>query len=130
MDEDITTGASEQATNGPSNFYHQVYALVRQIPRGRVMTYGQVARLLGSPRAARAVGYALRALDEPGVPWQRVINSRGGISDRARHSSVPHQRRLLEAEGIEFGLGGTCDLELYQWNPDPKDSRFQAAKEP
>ena len=62
-------------------FYEAVYRIVRDIPRGRVMTYGQIATILGAPRAARAVGYALRASGKRSdVPWQRVINFRGGIS--------------------------------------------------
>ena len=69
------------------NFYEQVYAVVRRIPRGRVTSYGRVARMLGRPNAARAVGYALGALGDrqrgphsPQVPWYRVINSVGRIS--------------------------------------------------
>ena len=62
-------------------FYEQVYEWVRQVPPGKVVTYGQVAALLGSPRSARAVGYALRYLPRgTDVPWQRVINHRGEIS--------------------------------------------------
>ncbi len=80
------------------------------------MTYGQIARQLGSPRAARAVGYALRALDEKGVPWQRVLNAQGQISQRSQGGSAQLQRKLLEAEGIEFGPDHRCDLKRYRWN--------------
>ncbi len=97
-------------------FYDRVYEVVRTIPRGKVMTYGQIARLLGSPRAARAVGYALQAGLEA-VPWQRVINERGTISQRGDGSSGLKQRVLLEAEGVEFGLDGRCDLEEYRYRP-------------
>jgi methylated-DNA-protein-cysteine methyltransferase-like protein len=70
------------------HFFTRVYEAVRAIPRGRVVTYGQVARLVGVPRGARAVGWALRALDarkERKVPWHRVVGFRGGRIDLRRH---------------------------------------------
>ena len=82
------------------------------------MTYGQVALELGSPAAARAVGYALHFL--PGnrdVPWWRVVNAGGGISLRGRGEAAEVQRRLLEAEGIAFRREGTIDLRRYRWIP-------------
>jgi methylated-DNA-protein-cysteine methyltransferase-like protein len=101
------------------NFYDAVYTLVRDIPRGRVMTYGQIATILGAPRAARAVGYALRALPEgTDVPWQRVINHRGGISARGDVARPTLQYELLEEEGVAFGADGTCDLKRFRWEPD------------
>ncbi len=104
------------------NFYEQVYDLVARIPAGRVMTYGQIAVLLGKPTAARAVGYALH-LTPPGVniPWQRVINSQGKISPRgaADIGYEPQlQQMLLEQEGIHFDLQGKIDLDKYLWEPD------------
>ena len=73
------------------NFYEQVYAVVRLIPAGKVTSYGRIAAMLGSPNAARAVGYALRALKDTGdepehvdIPWQRVVNSQGRISIQNR----------------------------------------------
>lgn len=108
------------------NFYDAVYTLARDIPPGRVMTYGQIATILGAPRAARAVGYALRALpDGSDVPWQRVINSRGGISARGDVTRPTLQQELLDGEGVRFGLDGTCDLAVYRWEPDaPEDYHF------
>jgi len=88
-------------------FFGRVYALVREIPRGRVATYGQIAVLLGVPRGARAVGWALRALPESlerRVPWHRVVGAAGRISPRAGPGPVM-QRRLLTAEGIGFRRG-------------------------
>lgn len=88
-------------------FYARVYARVRRIPRGRVATYGQVAGWIGVPRGARAVGWALRALDprrEPGVPWHRVVGSGGRISPRAG-GGTEEQRRRLRAEGVRFRAG-------------------------
>ena len=101
-----------------SNFYDAVYKVVRKIPRGRVMTYGQIATILGCPRAARAVGYAMRAsgrIDD--VPWQRVINAKGCISAKTEVERPLIQRVLLEAEGIIFDETGACDLKVYRWEP-------------
>ncbi|MBI4591220.1 MAG: methylated-DNA--[protein]-cysteine S-methyltransferase [Candidatus Rokubacteria bacterium] len=94
-------------------FNRAVHALVRQIPRGNVATYGQLAALLGSPRAARAVGYAMKRCPH-GLPWQRVLNARGGISLRANVSSMITQRVLLEQEGVPF-RNGRVDLTRYRW---------------
>jgi methylated-DNA-protein-cysteine methyltransferase-like protein len=88
-------------------FFERVYAAVRAIPRGRVATYGQVARLVGVPRGARAVGWALRALDparERAVPWHRVVGAGGRIPPRAGDGSF-RQRRRLRAEGVAFRAG-------------------------
>jgi methylated-DNA-protein-cysteine methyltransferase-like protein len=99
-----------------------VYRLVSQVPKGKVVTYGQVAALLGAPRAARAVGTALRHLPRPltrTVPWQRVINASGGISLRGDVVRVEEQRWLLESEGVEFDRSGKVNLQKYRW-PGPK----------
>lgn len=98
------------------DFYEQVYTFVRQVPQGMVVTYGQVATLLGSPRAARAVGYALRFLPAGSdVPWHRVINHRGQISQRTPPESPLLQRLLLEAEGVVFDAADCVDLARYRW---------------
>ncbi|HKB25521.1 MAG TPA: MGMT family protein [Methylomirabilota bacterium] len=94
-------------------FRRAVYRLVRQIPRGCVATYGQLAALLRRPRAARAVGRALRGC--PGdLPWHRVVNARGGISRRARAASMLTQRILLEQEGVAFRRGRVV-LRAHRW---------------
>src|SRR5215471_3321831 len=98
------------------DFYDCVYALVRQVPPGKVVTYGQVAALLGQPRAARAVGYALRFLPAGmDVPWHRVINHRGQISPRTPPESPLLQRLLLEEEGVRFDAEGRVDFSIYRW---------------
>lgn len=100
------------------NFFEQVYVVVKQIPRGRVSSYGQIAALLGHPRAARTVGWALSGLsDEQAeqVPWQRVINSAGRISISRIDISAELQRQLLEAEGIEFGPDERVDWSRFGW---------------
>lgn len=109
------------AKKDTETFYDQVYALVRQVPAGSVVTYGQVAVLLGSPAAARAVGYALSYLpsSEQGgdVPWWRVINARGEISLKGRGAAAELQRQLLESEGIRFSKEGRVALGDYRWWP-------------
>ncbi|HEY8147429.1 MAG TPA: MGMT family protein [Vicinamibacteria bacterium] len=95
-------------------FFERVYAAVRAIPRGRVATYGQVARLVGVPRGARAVGWALRALDprrERAVPWHRVVGAAGRISLRAGAGPVL-QRRRLRSEGVRL-RSGRVDLRRH-----------------
>ena len=100
----------------PANFYEAVYRVVRKIPRGRVMTYGQIATILGAPRSARAVGYAMRACPEH-LPWQRVINSKGQISARSEVERPILQKLLLESEGVHFDETETCDLVRLRWEP-------------
>ena len=94
-------------------FHAAVYRLVRQVPRGRVVTYGQVAALLGYPRAARAVGQAMRHCP-PSLPWHRVVNARGGISVRGNVGSMLTQRILLEQEGVVFRRGRVV-LTRFRW---------------
>ena len=101
------------------HFYEQVYELVRQVPAGSVVTYGQVAAMLGSPRSARAVGYALRYLPRgTDVPWQRVINHKGEISPRFPAESPLIQRALLESEGVAFDANDRVDLKRFRWLGD------------
>jgi methylated-DNA-protein-cysteine methyltransferase-like protein len=109
----------------PSSFYRAVWAWVRRVPKGRVVTYGQVATYLGSPRAARAVGYAMFNVDDPRVPWHRVINARGEISIGGALHRPELQRDLLEREGITFSPDGRIDLKTYGWKP-----RFSAPETP
>jgi len=96
------------------SLYERVYELVALIPEGRVVTYGQIARRLGSPRSARAVGWAMHRCPE-GLPWHRVVNSRGRPSPGQGTRDVAYQRVLLEDEGIEFGPDGAIDLVAYGW---------------
>ncbi|MGE0267129.1 MAG: MGMT family protein [Candidatus Omnitrophota bacterium] len=95
--------------------YEKIYAAVRKIRRGQVATYGQIAAIAGIPRQARRVGYALSALDEHSdVPWQRVINAQGEISERP---FADLQKDLLKKEGIVFSKEGRVDLARFQWKP-------------
>lgn len=97
------------------NLFEQVYELVRQVPGGRVVTYGQVARALGRPRIARQVGWAMRACPND-VPWHRVVNGEGRLSTRAEIGGLNPQRMLLEDEGVHFELDGRIDLAVYGWD--------------
>ena len=100
-----------------------VYALVKKIPRGKVATYGQLAKLLGLPRHARHVGYALAATPENvKTPWHRVINAQGRISLRLTNwqsGSDDLQRILLEAEGVVFDVSGKINLKRFGWMVKP-----------
>lgn len=99
------------------NFYQQVYQIVKKIPKGRVATYGQIAGLISTPRAARVVGFALRLLPT-GIPWQRVINSRGMISIENLDCPKELQANLLKKEGIKVTLkqgNYWVDLNKYSW---------------
>jgi methylated-DNA-protein-cysteine methyltransferase-like protein len=96
---------------GDEGFFEQVYDLVRAIPRGRVATYGQIARLLGVPRGARAVGWALRGLPrkhERTVPWHRVVGAGGRVSPRVGPGPLVQRQRLVK-EGVRF-VRGRVDL--------------------
>jgi methylated-DNA-protein-cysteine methyltransferase-like protein len=108
------------------SFNEQVYALVRHIPRGKVLTYGQIAALLGNPMGARAVGWALNSLrDGTDVPWQRVVNASGQISLRG-DTGVQIQRSLLEAEGLQFDEQDERKLRDFKqalWRPSPFEIR-------
>lgn len=99
-----------------SLFFEHVYQVVRCIPSGEVATYGQIARILGNPRAARTVGWALHGLGEgSNVPWHRVINARGMVSLGADRHGAAIQRTLLEAEGVVFDEQGRIDLHIFGW---------------
>lgn len=99
------------------SIYEAYYQVVRRVPRGRVATYGTVAREAGMPGRARQVGYALAALSESHeVPWHRVVNARGEVSPRSAALGYEElQRTLLEAEGVDFDGRGRIDLERFGW---------------
>jgi len=98
------------------NSFQKIYTVVRQIPKGRVTTYGQIAHLVGNPRMSRVVGYALHVNPEPGViPCHRVVNRKGELSGAFAFGGLGQQHLLLEAEGIEFLPDGRVDLRRYMW---------------
>lgn len=96
--------------------WEEVYRIVRCIPRGWVMNYGQIASLLERPLSARAVGWAMRQCPDD-LPWHRVVNASGRCSTDHLHDHPGLQRALLEAEGVQFGADATIDLARYRWSP-------------
>jgi methylated-DNA-protein-cysteine methyltransferase related protein len=106
--------------------FERIYRLVLRIPRGRVMTYGQIARLLEERYSPRLVGWAMHATpqDERNIPWHRVINASGGVSTgRVILAEPDRQSLMLEAEGVVFDARGHCDLSVYQWSPRQRAAR-------
>ncbi len=105
-----------------SQLYTKIYQVVKKIPHGRVATYGQIAALAGIARAARQVGYSLRATPaNVKIPWHRVVNAQGRVSMRLKDwqsGGDDLQKILLEAEGLVFDKTGTLDLKLYRWDPE------------
>jgi methylated-DNA-protein-cysteine methyltransferase-like protein len=100
----------------PKGLHARIHDVVSRIPRGRVATYGQVARLAKLPGQARLVGYALHAIPVgTKVPWQRVVNAKGEIS--LSGESAARQRRLLEGEGVRFDPRDRIPLASFQWRP-------------
>lgn len=100
-------GYNHMSKNNSTDFFASVYTVVAQIPRGRVMSYGQIARVLGAPRAARQVGWAMRRCPDD-VPWQRVVKESGEI---AGGGHADFRRMLLEEEGVAFLPDGRVDME-------------------
>ena len=95
--------------------YEKIYDAVRRIPRGKVATYGQIAKIVDRC-TPRMVGYAMAALrGRTDVPWQRVINSKGEISIRSRGDGALRQRKLLEKEGIRFDQRGRVEFKKFRW---------------
>ncbi|WP_019502583.1 MGMT family protein [Pseudanabaena sp. PCC 6802] len=100
--------------------YDRIYDVVRQIPKGQVATYGQIAELSDLVGKARLVGYALFQIDTPSsdIPWHRVINAKGEISySPLRRGADYLQRSLLEQEGITFSVDGKVNLRQFRWQP-------------
>jgi methylated-DNA-protein-cysteine methyltransferase-like protein len=111
------TRAQVPLSHRPPSSYERIYAVVCEIPRGRVATYGRIAFFL-ERCTARKVGYAMAAVPAGSdVPWQRVINSQGRCSRRAHGDGHVVQRALLEQEGIVFDARGRVDLRRFGWRP-------------
>lgn len=124
-DRGVVPTTSRPAT-GYDKVFEKIYRLVLRIPPGRVMTYGQIARLLEERYSPRLVGWAMHATprDERNIPWHRVINSQGAISTGRVIIQEPDvQRLMLEAEGVLFDARGHCDLGVYQWSPRARAAR-------
>jgi methylated-DNA-protein-cysteine methyltransferase related protein len=123
-DRSKSPAASQEAAQDvqeSEGYRRRVYDIVRRIPAGRVMTYGQIADLLGEGYTARTVGFVMHAADEETTPWQRVINSQGACSTGRVILPPDKQQRMLEAEGITFDARGRCDLGRYRWIPEEEE---------
>ena len=98
-------------------FFEKVYAAIRLIPRGKVATYGDIARMTGAPRAARQVGWALHSNPRPGVnPCHRVVFADGSLTDGFAFCGRDIQRAMLEEEGVEVGEDYRVNLAEYRWD--------------
>lgn len=119
---------AERKTKQPDPKYRErVYRIVRRIPRGRVMTYGQIAYMLGEGYTPRTVGFVMHGADENNTPWHRVINSQGRCSTGGIVLPADKQQRMLESEGVEFDDHGRVDLENFLWKP-PRRKPAQTTK--
>src|SRR5690349_20094152 len=103
-----------------SRFKDAVIRVVQSVPRGSVVSYGQVALYVGVPRAARQVGWILRGIEEEfDLPWWRVINNAGRISIKGNKYNTPDlQKKLLESDGVEVDEDFTLDIQKYRWIAD------------
>ena len=108
----------DRAVQESAGYRERVYEIVERIPVGRVMTYGQIAEILGEGYTPRTVGFVMHAADEEKSPWHRVINSQGACSTGRIILPPDKQQRMLEAEGVEFDARGRCDLGRYRWTPE------------
>jgi methylated-DNA-protein-cysteine methyltransferase-like protein len=104
------------------DYRERVYRIVRSIPSGRVMTYGQLAEILGEGYTPRTVGFVMHGSDD-GTPWHRVINAQGACSTGRIALPSDKQQRMLAAEGVEFNERGRCDLQRYLWIPSERKAR-------
>ena len=98
------------------SFFERVYEVVMRIPRGKVLSYGDVARMVGSPHSSRQVGWALHCNPRPGeIPCHRVIFRDGSVSSGFAFGGPQVQRAMLEAEGVVFGENNKTDMDKYRW---------------
>ena len=113
---DAASDADDSAAPAVPPVYARVIAVVRQIPRGKVATYGQIALIVGDGCTPRMVGYCLASLGpDSGVPWQRVINRQGKISPRGAGMGAHLQRELLLQEGVEFSEADRISFRRFGW---------------
>jgi len=103
-------------------YRERVYSIVRRIPPGRVMTYGQIAELLGEGYTPRTVGFVMHGSPD-GTPWHRVLNAQGACS--TGRLVLPHdkQQRMLEQEGVVFDKNARCDLQTFLWIPKTRSQK-------
>ena len=104
------------------NYRERVFRLVRRIPRGRVMTYGQIAAILGEGYTPRTVGFVMHSA-EGDLPWHRVINAQGACATGGILLPADKQQRMLEREGVKFDERSRCDLQRFVWLPHLKQRK-------
>jgi methylated-DNA-protein-cysteine methyltransferase-like protein len=109
---------SEQSLPETEGYRERVFELVRRIPSGHVMTYGQIAEILGEGYTPRTVGFVMHSADEETTPWHRVINAQGACSTGRIVLPPDKQQRMLESEGVKFDARARCDLNRYRWTPE------------
>lgn len=125
----------KKSNNGskPDRQYRErVYRIVRRIPPGRVMTYGQIAYMLGQGYTPRTVGFVMHGANSDDTPWHRVINSQGRCSTGQVVLPANKQQLMLEAEGVKFDAASKCDLPAYLWKPSgrrPAEKRGTKSKQ-
>lgn len=127
--EHVKSSSSSSGIRESPGYRERVYDIVRRIPAGRVMTYGQIASMLGEGYTPRTVGYVMHASEDEEVPWQRVINSQGACSTGRIILPTDMQQRMLEAEGIKFDVRGRCDLNEYRCLIDDEDIQRAGKKD-
>jgi methylated-DNA-protein-cysteine methyltransferase-like protein len=115
--ESVEQGKVESVDVNSRGYRERVFEIVRRIPTGRVMTYGQLAEILGEGYTARTVGFVMHSADQT-VPWQRVINAQGACSTGRVIVPPDLQQRMLVSEGVVFNEKGRCDLARYRWTPE------------
>jgi methylated-DNA-protein-cysteine methyltransferase-like protein len=113
------------AADTDRDYRERVFRIVRMIPSGRIMTYGQIAEILGEGYTPRTVGFVMHSSDDK-TPWHRVINAQGGCSTRGLVLPHDKQQRMLEAEGVSFNERGRCELKEYLWIPAEPTTRNKA----
>ena len=101
-----------------SNFFERVYAVVKDVPRGKVTTYGQIAKILGAPKWSQVVGYALHVNPDPkNILCHRVVNRFGALSGSFAFGGADEQKKRLLAEGVTFDKDGNVDMKKHLWRP-------------
>lgn len=116
----------QESKQGNPKYRERVYAIVRRIPSGRVMTYGQIAELLGEGYTPRTVGFVMHSSPD-GTPWHRVLNAQGATSTGRVVLPQDKQQRMLEQEGVVFNKNNRCDLETFLHIPKTRTARSKAS---
>ncbi len=127
-DERTAQDKAEALDVNSRGYRERVFEIVRRIPVARVMTYGQLAEILGEGYTARTVGFVMHSADET-VPWQRVINAQGACSTGRVIVPPDLQQRMLVSEGVVFNEKGRCDLSRYRWTPEEYEAGGEVGDE-